>query len=106
MSRFLKPLVGVWDLDGALSLVTIERHLCGTTVFYPCTNRPLSLGGHVESQENKKLWTCSEWDQPFLVVLVGWVFSCSIGEKPFLVGLVDQLFQPAQNLVEMIENDG
>ena len=46
------------------------------------------------------------WGQPFLVVLVGWVFSCSTGKKPFLVGLVDQLFQQAQNLVEMVENDG
>ena len=46
------------------------------------------------------------WDQPFLVGLVGWVFSCSIGRKPFSVGLVDQHFQPAQSLVETVENDG
>ena len=46
------------------------------------------------------------WDQPFSVVWVGWFFSCSIRKKPVLVGLVDQLFQPALNLVEMVENDG
>ena len=35
----------------------------------------------------------------------GW-FSCSIGRKLFSVGLVDQLFQPAQSLVETVESDG
>ena len=43
------------------------------------------------------------WDQPFLVGWVGWVFSCSIRKKPFSVDLVDQLFQPASNLVELLE---
>ena len=43
------------------------------------------------------------WDQPFLVGWVGWVFSCSIRKKPFSVDLVDQLFQPASNLVELVE---
>ena len=32
-------------------------------------------------------------------------FPCSFGIKPFLVGLVDQLFQPAQNSVEMAESN-
>ena len=37
----------------------------------------------------------------------GWLsFSCSIGRKPFSVGMVDQLFQPAQSLVETVENNG
>ena len=37
---------------------------------------------------------------------VGWVFMCSIGNQLFSVGLVDQLFQPTQNLAEIVENDG
>ena len=46
------------------------------------------------------------WNQPFLVGLVGSVFSCSIERKPFSVDLVVQLFQPALSLVETVENDG
>ena len=54
----------------------------------------------------KKTWPKTKakavfyWDQSFLV---GWVFSCSIRKKPFSVDLVDQLFQPASNLVELVE---
>ena len=38
-----------------------------------------------------------------LVVWVGWVFLSSVGKNPCLVGLFDQRFQPALNLVEMVE---
>ena len=31
---------------------------------------------------------------------------CSIGNQSFSIGLVDQLFQPTQNPVELVENDG
>ena len=31
---------------------------------------------------------------------------CSTEDQPFSVGLVDQLFQPTQNPVELVENDG
>ena len=39
--------------------------------------------------------------------LVGLVefFSCSVGKKTFSVGLVAQLFQPASNWVETVENE-
>lgn len=52
-------------------------------------------------------------DQPFSVGRVAKVFSCSIEKKNkkqrnrfWSVELVGQLFQPAPNLVEMVENDG
>lgn len=39
--------------------------------------------------------------------LLGWLtFSFSIAKTIVFVGLVDQLFQPAQNLVEIVENNG
>ena len=41
-----------------------------------------------------------------MVELVGFLFTCSIGNQRFPVGLVDQLFQPTQNPVELVEKDG
>ena len=40
--------------------------------------------------------------------MLGWFsfFTCSIGNQQFSVGLVDQVFQPTQNPVELVENDG
>ena len=45
------------------------------------------------------------WDQPFSVAF-GWDVLSRLWVKPLLIILFDQIFQPAQSFVEMVENDG
>ena len=65
--------------------------------------------GATDLHNSTTLRPCSIGINRFSLVWLVEFFLCSIGRKLFLVGLVDQLFQPAQSLVETVEtveNDG
>lgn len=77
----------------------------------PCDLRVANESVHYWVLTKSQLYAVGKvvfyWDQPFLVGWV-WIFVCwvgSIGKKKNLVCLIDQLFQPASNQAETVQNE-